>query len=213
MSSVPSIANFRKIVDKIRPLRDKLLIETYYLTASRACELLTKTTPYDLEHGKSHPYGSELEWSLEDYVIPGTKEVQTEKVLLLKVKVAKRKKKLVKKAIALPCDPRFEPWTLDLLTRIKNTGTINFDLTRTRVWQIVKKHLARIDPDVKTHSLRHYRLTHLVDLYGFSEMELIIYAGWTYSAAFGGRAAMLDVYIHLDWRKYFPKLLREIRLT
>lgn len=210
MSVIPSISSFRETVNAIDNDRDRVLIETYYLTASRACELLTHGTPYDLKHGKSRPYGSEMEWRLDDYTAPSLKEEKAEKVLVMNIRIAKRKKP-VRKNIGLPCDPKHEPWTIDLLRYIQQHGTINFDMTRTRLWQIVKKRLAGLDPAVHTHSLRHYRLTHLADFYGFDPIDLIIYAGWTYGAALGGQGAMLDIYVHLDWRRYFPKLLRPMK--
>lgn len=208
---VPSVAAFRMAVENIQHKRNRLLIQAYYLLAARASELVTVTAPYDLEHGKSHPYGTELSWELTDYA-PATPRPEDfiKKALVFKIRVAKRKK-TVFKSIGLPCDPRYEPWTEDLLRHINQFGTLGFSVTRQHVWYLVKKNLRSLDPDIHTHSLRHYRLTHLVEFYGFDDMDLIVYAGWTFQAGIGGRAAMLDTYIHLDWRRYFPKLLRPLR--
>lgn len=61
--------------------------------------------------------------------------------------------------------------------------------------------------------LRHYRLTHLVEEYGFDAYDLTVYAGWTFKTIFKGSAGQLDTYLHLDWRKYYEKLLKPINLA
>lgn len=201
---MPSVSKFREQVERISDKRDSLLIKTTYLTAGRVSELLTKTSPYDLKHGKSHPYGLELDFRIEDFVIPSTRQAKTEKMLLLKLRIAKRKRKVIFKSIALPTKPEFEPWCLDLMNFITKTGSVTFPIVRNTAWRIVKKRL-----DIHPHLLRHYRLTHLVDTYGFDQWDLIIYAGWTLGGAMGVPVP-LDSYIHLDWRRYVPKLLRKI---
>lgn len=141
-----------------------------------------------------------------------------ESVLLITEAVAKREVQkdgdYVRKSIALPCSPIYEPWTEDLLRWIKNHGTLSFSLTRTRVLQIVKRHLRELDPKVHTHSLRHWRISHLASEYGFDPYDLCSYGGWSLKFGFGMVGIpinpMLSVYTHLSWQKYFPKLLKPL---
>lgn len=194
---------FRQKVEKVRPKKHALLLKVKYLTAARTSEIITSVSPSDLQSTK--PYGTFLKWRLEDY--------KDEKVLVLKMAIAKRKSdEIVFRNIGIPCNRKYEPWTLDLLNYIKDTGSAVFDLTRQRVRQIVKKWFPypKGIKRKRKNILRHFRMTHLSDYYGFNAEELITYAGWTFSSQFRS-AGQLDTYIHLDWRKYFPKLLKKVK--
>lgn len=212
MSVVPELHTFRKAVEAIPDPRDRTLIQALYLCAARVSELTTKVGRWELEHKKTKPYGRFLE--------PRIEEFNGEKVLLLKSAIAKRKTKskrlrqqkqirLVFKLIALPCSMEYEPWTVKLLEHIRDHKNINFSLTRSTVYKIVRKRLSSLDEHIHTHSLRHYRLTHLVEYYGFDSYDLTLFAGWTFQTGVRS-SAPLDTYLHLDWRKYFPKLLKPL---
>lgn len=232
MIEVPQLTTFREVVDKIPSRRDEILIKALYLCAARVSEMIGHVTPYDLKHKKSQAYGKHLTWKLVNF-IPETLGTPQggrdllkqgfEKVLLLKMPIAKRKRKsrkkepsledlLVFKQIGLPCNPKFEPWTIDLLKHISKHKQLTFPLTRQWAWQLVKENLQQLDPKIHTHSLRHYRITHLIDYYGFDPYEVTIYAGWTIKTTAGqmgiSAGAPIDIYTHLTWRRYFPKLLR-----
>ena len=234
---VPNIAEFRVFVDSIPKEKNKLVIKALYLTAARVSELAGKISVYEVEHGKSMPYGALMDWRFADYM--------NEKVLLLRMVTAKRfrrkdgskivreffrkfvkgekvsqdllmkaKNVLMWKVIALPCNPTFEPWTRDLLRYIKKNGTLTLNLTRQRIWEIVKTSLKPLNPKVRTHSLRHWRITHLADFYNFDPYEVVVYAGWTFKTGLnmmGLPSGQLDTYLHLAWKRYFPKLLRPLK--
>lgn len=261
----PEIEKFRATVDQIPYLRDAILLKTYYLTASREVELLTKVSPWEMLHKATKPYGIYLKFSIEDFDLPPTKEnpIAKEKVLLIVEAIAKRmkgKKKVLDtdnlttqqiadylpenmraeyvkdtskfdpvmvkaflgqitfKSIALPCSPRYEPWTIDLLKYIKANGRLSFDLTRQRVWQIYRSYLSTFLKTKGVHNiknpLRHFRISHLIEHYAFDPFDVTIYSGWTFGttfAAMGVQASpQLSAYAHLQWKKYFPKLLREL---
>jgi hypothetical protein len=214
-TDVPDLQGFRSVVEKICHRRDATLIKAAYLCAARVSELVTKVTPYDLQHGQTRPYGSHLSWKLTELDASLEEKKVENKVLLLKSAVAKRSSKNPTwKIIALPCHPQYEPWTLDLLQRIKDTGNLSFPLTRYRVHQILQKRLgALLNNNSRRilNPLRHYRLTHLVQDYGFDAYDLTVYAGWTFKTTFKGSAGQLDTYLHLDWRKYYQKLLKPIK--
>ena len=200
MTIVPNVREFRRKVNKIKDKRDSNVIKSYYLTASRASELVTSMSQSDLKFTK--PYGVHLRWSLDEY--------EEEKALVLNMAVLKRKKKEVMfKTIGLPCNPKYEPWTLDLLKRIKEKNTIAFDLNRQRIRQIIMKYFPYPEMESKKYNwLRHIRLTHLMEFYGLKGDHIIMYAGWSFKGYY--KAGQLDDYLHLDWRPYFPKLLREL---
>lgn len=216
-SPVPEVYPFRTAVNHIKKERDRTFIQGLYLTASRVSELITQVTPYDKEHGQTRAFGK--------YVSFRTAKYNGEDVFLLKMPVLKRKAKVTKKKedkvyklIGLPVEPKYEPWTLKLMSWVRKYGTLNFDISRMTGWRIVKRWLGKLDPDVHTHSLRHYRITHLITEYNFDPFDLTAYAGWSFKtgmgkAGMGSVSGQLDVYAHLAWRKYFGKLLRPLDMT
>lgn len=245
---------FRAVVDAIPKFKDRVLIQSIYLLAARASEVVCKTSPKDLRLGKSKPYGLFNKFGFADYQVSPT---EVEKALIITSAVAKRGKRkkdsqeqtdpakiaellppslkekylkdpnsvdpllvkafshrMVYKAIALPVNPKYEPWTRDLLKWIQKRGAMNFPMTRETVRCIVQRHLKPLDPKVHAHSLRHWRLTHLAEYYGFDGYELSLVAGWSFTTGFRmmGMAASpnLDTYLHLTWRKSFHKLLKPL---
>lgn len=205
MSIVQSVKEFRKTVDKIPDPRDSTLIKAFYLCASRTNELLTRQIPSDLGHTRA--VGDLVSCELSSWG-RGKNYV---KVLVLTLPVLKRRPKrkgvsVVYKTVGVPCSNKFEPWAVDILKHIQNSGSLHFDLTRRRVNQIVHKHLDTPKNVNVKNLLRHTRLTHLVSYYGFTAEEVILFAGWSFGSAF--RGGQLDSYLHLDWRKTFPKLLK-----
>lgn len=218
MSEVPSFQEFRAVVDGIPDSRDKILIQSIYLTASRVNEMLTKVTPCHQDRTKA--FGQHMTYEFRDFQTGKT----TEKALILQCAVLKRKVKgkkkikknpIVFKVIALPCNPKFEPWTIPLIMRIKKAGTLAFSMTDGNVLRIVKKQFRKSYPDMNTHFLRHLRITHLADYYDFKGFDLTAISGWTHKTGMaatgqGMFSGQLDVYLHLSWKKYFPKLLRPL---
>lgn len=211
-AEVPDFKDLRKAVDSIDDTRNSVLCKMAYLTASRVSELIRKVTPYDRQHNQTKPYGVHQVWKLVDINSSLKEKNAKNKALLIKSAVAKRSNKnLTFKVIALPCDPLYEPWTVDLLKWISKHGTLSFGLTRHRVRQILIENLGTFmsKSSRRLNPLRHWRLSHLVELYGFDSFDLTIYAGWTLKTGTQG-SSMLDSYVHLDWRHYFKKLLRPI---
>jgi integrase len=220
--NVPSMMDFRDAVERIVDHRNQVLIKFLYLSAARVSEVVTRVGKYDRDHLQSWNYGSYMGWSLPEFHVTKTK---IEKVLLMKMAVAKRKvkqrkgeddpegtRRVVYKMIALPTTPKYEPWTGSLLKHIEHHGNLNFDLSRQMVWAIVTRELHQLDPHIHTHSLRHYRISHLVENYNLDPFDLTAIAGWTFKTTLsamgqGGASGQLDTYLHLAWRRYFAKLL------
>ena len=210
---VPEMTEFRAAVDRIKNRRDSILIKALYLLALRVHEIATKTSPSLMSLTK--PLGQYIELSIHRGYRYNNKEIPIGlfKCPVLKRKPKSKKKKLVYKIVALPCDPVYEPWALDLLRWIKNNGKLGFDLTAIQINRIIKKHLSILDPKVHTHSLRHWRATHLVAYYNFDGWDLCAYMGWTYGSLHGKMNMPIgksDIYVHLAWKRYFPKLLRPL---
>lgn len=134
--------------------------------------------------------------------------------LLIKVLLGK----LFLKAVALPCSPKFEPWTSDLLKWIQKHHKISFDMTRVSFWRILRSNLSSIltkkDKRNLRNPLRHFRISHLIEYYQMDPYEITSYTGWTIRSTFGqlgiSASENLDAYAHLRWRQYFPKLLKSI---
>jgi hypothetical protein len=142
------------------------------------------------------------------------KEVQVDP-LLIKILLGE----ITYKVIAVPCDNSFEPWCLPLLQYWRDHDKkLSFDITRERLRQIYRENLKGIMPSPNKKSrkniLRHYRLSHLLEYYNFDAVQLTNYSGWTFKSAFGfmgiPASGNLDYYLHLQWKQYFPKLLRPI---
>lgn len=218
---VPSIRNFREAVDAIPDPVASIMVKTIYLTAARVSEVTTKTAPWDLLHRKTKPYGQFMSYRMETWKWKEGDQEETEEVFLITEAVAKRRAKknskeednLIYKTIALPTHRFYEPWTKDLEKYFnKNNRRLSFDLTRQRVWQLVKENLSILDPAIQTQSLRQYRISHLQE-YGFSLNDLILYSGWNYRRSFKmlGIPKEKLIYLHTAWQEYFPKLLKPIR--
>lgn len=203
---VPSTIEIHSRIDDIPVLRDRNIIKTLYLLAARVSEITDRASGKNEKALGAFMNYEETPFTFNAFAIDKNiqKQIKTD-ALVIKVRVAKRRKKTVYKLIALPLSETFEPWTKDLKEIIEMTGSLQVPLTRQRVFQICKEHL-----HVNPHWLRHARLTHLAAHYGFNQIELVIYAGWTFGGAFGQTGSMLDTYLHLDWRKYFPKLLKPL---
>lgn len=210
----------REVIAHIPKQRDRVLIKTLYLTALRVSEIVTKARTYDLEHGKSKAYGKHLHWKFDKFIV---NRKHTETALLITAATAKRKLKtkeqkeqgFIPKVIALPVMPVYEPFTEELVRWLKVHDTLSFPIARQRVWEIVKKHLRELDPKVSPHSLRHWRLTNLVEKYQFNPPDLTAYAGWSVTQSFAAvgipAKPILNIYYHSAWQNYFPKLLKPIK--
>lgn len=145
-------------------------------------------------------------------------------------KVATAKRGGITRLIALPFSKTYDFWVEDVynyfLARGKN---LVFPFTRQKAWLYskevfkgltypieryklvrgkVSKIVDRHERDFRTHALRHIRATELIEDYGFDGIDLSIYGGWTLTSTIGVGSAM-SRYAHLQWRKYFPKLLKE----
>ncbi|RLF07093.1 MAG: hypothetical protein DRJ60_03440 [Thermoprotei archaeon] len=116
------------------------------------------------------------------------------------------------KVVGIPIDPKYEPWSLEILKWIRREGILRFDITDRQARYLAAKYLKKLFGEkFRFHDLKHLRITHLINYYNFDPYEITSYAGWSLKTTFMGLGVqvnpMLDIYAHLGWRKYFPKLL------
>jgi hypothetical protein len=86
------------------------------------------------------------------------------------------------------------------------TGIENISLESTTE----KRRSKRVDRhprDWTLHALRHLRASDLVDHYGFTGANLSSFGGWTIGTSMRVSSSV-GRYLDLDWRGYFPKLLK-----
>jgi hypothetical protein len=209
---IPDIWRFRQCVDAVPSQRNSVLVKVLYLSAARVSEIVSRVTPFDKEKALSRPYGQYLEFSVGDY--------EAEKVLLLKIAIAQRREtrpnhKPPFRMVALPTLPKYEPWTYDLLMWIRDSvhHQLSFNLTRNRVYTIIRKQLRTLDPHVSPSSLRQWRIHHLLSVYGFTPYDIALYAGYKFRTGFSQRLMSndrVDILLSHQWKTYFPKLLKPI---
>jgi integrase len=224
--NVPSIGEFRRYVDEhcgLWHLREAIFVKLTYLLGARESELLTRVTPYQLSHGKTKAYGTLLGYGLSNYKRTDGKTV---KLLLVKSAIAKRRKqdktttedgvfKVRMKTVPIVCDNAVEPWAVDILKWLANVkesqGKLSFDFVGMTAQNIVKRCLNELDPTIHPHSLRHYRITHLIRGYGFSPYQITAFTGWSIQSTFGSMgmraSSNIDIYAHLSWHDYIEKML------
>ena len=228
---VPDLQDFRNSVDALGKNRNSVIIKTLYLTASRCDEFTTKLCPADV--GVTRALGKLVTVDLQKIIVPNIQYKDKEKIeavdprlgkqppkdliniLLIKIPVLKQRKRKKDpqretpqkyKIVALPIVRDFEPWVFDLAEYIKEQNELCFHLTRQTVLKIVKKELG-----YHPHHLRHIRVSHLINNYGFTGEQISLVTGWSMRTGFGvigqNVSGMIDIYLHSQWKTYIRKLL------
>jgi len=209
MAGAVDFSRFRRAVDHVSSVRDRVLIKLLYLTAARPSEICTRTTPSELRNRATKPYGISMNWQLGKFK-------KEKDVLLIRVALAKRRQSLPSnKIIALPMHPDFEPWIIDLLKRIERNKKLEFDLTRVTVNKIVKENLSPLlGRVIRAKDLRQIRLEHLAKLYDFNHFDLEAVSGINVKKKLllveNADEKRIETLLHSAWRRYFPKLLKPI---
>lgn len=225
--TLPEVETVRKRIETATKEEAKFCLMAAYLFCARASEIIGKTNCYDLANSQTiarGPTGQDVK--LETFELG---EIKTDAAVFT-IRTAKRDGKIRK--IALPLEKKFEPWTEQLYNYYSGYGNEKvFPFTRQKAWEYaqeiflglsypiekynlynpeetkplpVKTHLKPF----RTHALRHLRATELIETFGFTGFDLSVYGGWTLRSMVGVGSA-LSRYAHLDWRRYFPKLLKK----
>lgn len=227
MSDLPSVNIIRKRILTAKPDEAKYSLMSAYLFCARVSEIVGRICPSDSAKTTARgPTGNSYE--IHEYDLG---PIQTEAAVFT-LHTAKRRGK--ERRIALPLDPKYEPLTQLLVDYFdKFGGDKVFDFTPQKAtsyarnvfdgltypiesYKIYKNGIVEkvVDEHVKpfrTHALRHLRTTELIEVFGFNGFDLSIYGGWTLRSMVGVGSAM-SRYAHLQWRKYFPKLLKVRRV-
>lgn len=198
---------FREAVNSLEHVRDQTLIKLVYLAAARPSEVTTRVCPSELRKKATKPYGSFLNWSLENFE-------HGKDVLLIKIATTRKRENPFIRMVALPTHPRFEPWTVGLLRRIQRNKKLEFDLTRVTVNKIVKENLTPLlRRKVRAKDLRQFRIEHLVRLYDFDPYDIAAVSGLSFRGNLGFVQETIeqkDTFLESAWKRYLPKLLKPI---
>jgi integrase len=225
--TLPEVETVRKRIETAAKKEAKFCLMSAYLFCARASEIIGITNSYDVIHGQTiarGPTGQDVK--IETFELG---DIKTEAIVFT-IRTAKRDGKIRK--IALPREKHFEPWTELLYNYYREHGSDKvFPFTRQKAWEYaqetfeglrypIEKYNTYYSEDTKTkpvkahmkpfrtHALRHLRATELIETFGFTGFDLSVYGGWTLRSMVGVGSAM-SRYAHLDWRRYFPKLLKK----
>ncbi len=222
---LPSVYEVRRRIQMARDSDIRYALMALYLFAARVSEIVAYASPSDETVGRG-PTGEDVYITLYNY---NDREIE---VAVFTLRTAKRGG--MERKIALPMDDEYEPWTEPLYNYFTTFGSSPvFPFTRQYLWsqakdlfkglyypierykiskpdkgivKVVDKHYRQFT----LHALRHIRTTELVEYYGFDGIDLSAYGGWTMKTTLGVSAA-IERYAHLNWQKYFPKLLKKRR--
>jgi hypothetical protein len=194
---------------------DKLL----YLDGSRISEVVTVQRPSDKLRALNT--GTMLKLKMDEY--------EGEEVAVFNLVTLKRKDHVLR-AVALPMDRKYEPWTKDIVSEWDRGNP--YDIQRQWAWEanrivfdglyytaqsvtktpVVNKkrlwdyHKKLVSKPLSDQGMRHIRIKDLIQNYGFGVLEVQRFVGWTSSTA--NINQMMDIYFNMIWRDYFPKMLK-----
>lgn len=225
--TLPEVETVRNRIETATKKEAKFCLMAAYLFCARASEIIGATNRYDIKHKQTlarGPTGQDAK--LETFELG---DIKTQ-VAIFTIRTAKRDGKIRK--IALPLEKKFEPWTEQLYNYYLEHGNDKvFPFTRQKAWEYAQETFSGLsypiekyklyyqdNPNPKpvkahlkpfrTHALRHLRATELIENFGFTGFDLSVYGGWSLRSMVGVGSAM-SRYAHLDWRRYFPKLLKK----
>lgn len=186
-----------KITNRLTEMRNKALIAFLYLTAARIEEVVGMIDQNTRERITEPITLAQLEYNLmnnEKYLVinrmrvlkrrPKIDDEGREKVVLRKVPVLIKDEEYPVECI--------EKYIKSLVYRTLDTPL--FNMTYQRAWQISCEFGGKFN-----HYWRHLRLSHLVDMYGFSDLELQQYVSWS-------STTMASKYTHLNWSSIAKKM-------
>jgi len=225
--ALPEVETVRRRIETATKREAKFCLMAAYLFCARASEIVGATNSYDVKNNQTIARGpSGIDVKLETFEIG---DIKTQAAVFT-VRTAKRDGKIRK--IALPLEKTYEPWAEQLYSYYREHGEDKvFSFTRQKAWEYANKTFKGLsypiekynlyDPEdqkpkpvkahlkpFRTHALRHLRATELIETFGFTGFDLSVYGGWTLRSMVGVGSSM-SRYAHLDWRRYFPKLLKK----
>jgi len=222
---IPDVNIIRNRIRKASPEQAKYSLMSAYLFCARVSEIVGTKCPSDIGTTPRGVKGTSLNY---DTVLWRDQDIEA---AVFTVRTAKRDGKIRK--VALPLDAKFEPFTKSLVKYFERyDNSFVFPFNRQVMHSYARKLFTRLtyqiepykhkdeqgkkqtihthDRKFATHALRHLRAAELMEHYGFDGIDLSTYGGWTLRSAVG-IGSSLGRYAHLNWRRYFPKLLKKRR--
>ncbi len=188
-----SIEEVRNRIEDIENSRIRDVAKFQLLTACRICEAVGKYAVQSTDLVKTNYKGTDL--------------------ALFTLRTAKRDGE--PRIIALPIS---QPWVSDMTKLFQSRKGDVFHYSEWTIWNYFKEEFHDLDylimkynPEkgvsipthergIRTHALRHLRLSELVNLYGFDEIDLATFAGWKMKG-------MASRYVTAAWGRYIDKLV------
>jgi len=190
-----SLQEVRNRIEKMRNRKLRIIAKFQLLTACRVSEAVGK---YAIRK--------------EDLVFTNYKGNE---LVLFNLRTAKRQGTL--RTIALPQN---QIWLSEIVAYFQNSkGKKVFQYSESSVshllanefnglnyfierYTLKPKYIAipRHEREMRSHALRHLRLSELVNVYGFDYLDLATFAGWQ-------MAGMASRYVTMAWGRYIDKLL------
>jgi hypothetical protein len=212
-----AVRETRARIARVEPKEVRYGLMASYLWAARASEVVGVASATDT----TTPYGPRGSDAYQDaYKPPGEPPVP---VAVFRIKTAKRGG--FERYIALPLEPKYEPWAKELLDYCRSKGSkLVFPYTRQTLHAYASRAFDGLTYDIAlqringvrveahkhnagVHFLRHIRASELVSSYGFKSEELAAYGGWSLKSV--GVSPSMARYLQLSWHIYFAKLLIE----
>lgn len=212
------VAEARSRIARVQRDDVRLALMAAYLWAARASEVVGVASGSDT----TTPYGPRGTDVAEQPYSPGPGMSQV-RAAVFRIRTAKHSGR--PRYIALPLDPKCEPWAQPLLDYFKSCGEdLCFPFTRQTLHSYASSAFAGLTYEINpqlidgakvpahergagVHFLRHLRASELASFYGFEPLQLAYYCGWDLKSA--GLTRVMARYVALSWQSYFPRLLLE----
>lgn len=222
---LPAVHDVRRRIETATPDEAKYSLMAGYLFCARVSEIIGATSPSEIIRKKTEARGpTGKDFRLETFNLGPLKS----ECAVFTVHTAKRGGK--ERKIALPLEKEYEPFTKSLVNYFRKYDSDPvFPFTRQKAHSYARRVFEGFKYTVEeyrtydngqfekkvpshsrqfgTHALRHLRATELIEHYGFDGIDLSIYGGWTLRSTIGVGSSM-SRYAHLNWQRYYPKLLK-----
>lgn len=229
---VPDIFELRERIETINKKDIRMCIKYLYLISGRASEAVGKSSRKDIGTNPRGPMARSL--SFQDYEgeeaavfnVKTAKRKGRERICALPLateyepwarEVSDYFGEFDSRELVFPFTRQRlsrhskECWK-DLWYKIEPYNIVNLDSEgKTIIGENGKRQTTPVDVHMRTltvHAVRHFRASDLTGFYGFDGKDLSAFCGWLLSTAMG-ISSSVDRYVQLNWRSYFPKLLKK----
>jgi len=175
-------------------------------------KLMEQPTPEDVEAAFMR-YG--LKNLVKRFKAGKLKDSKREPRKILPTVIARMLGQIHMKKIAIPLDPKYEPWAIDLKPALyprEDKLGIGFKMTRSYCDKLLKWEFKKLGMEGwHPHWIRKQRISDLVNCWGLTPPEVSSITGWTLRSGYQGTglavSSSMDSYWSGNYRSYLPKLL------